>query len=181
MVISFLVLWSICLSFFWSISRMVQSILRVGQPRYLSLRQGSCFRILSRVISDSFEIFFIIFFHFHMFDGVSFQYPQLFVGVLLTESFDYLIWSFDSFRHVSFATFHYNHGAFLCQIPFLYLCCIFSQFVLGFPILFCFWQKFDVVQMHQVVDLFQLLSIPLSGFPWYSCSGILYILRQCTI
>ena len=30
---------------------------------------------------------------------------------------------------------------FLCQIPCLYLDCIFSQFVLGFPILFCFGQK----------------------------------------
>ena len=30
---------------------------------------------------------------------------------------------------------------FLCQIPFLYFDCIFSDFVLGFPIFFRFWQR----------------------------------------
>ena len=49
MVISFLVLWSIFRILLWSTSRIVQSILRGGQSRYLSLLLGSCYIVLFRV------------------------------------------------------------------------------------------------------------------------------------
>ena len=44
--------------------------------------------------SGSSEILFFNFsFHFHLFDGVSFQYSPLYVGLLFSECFDYhLIW-----------------------------------------------------------------------------------------
>ena len=93
----------------YSTSRMVLRILRGGQPRYLSLWQSSSCRVLFRVISGFSEILFLnFFFPFHLSDRVSFQYPQLFVGFLFSErSDDSLIWYFDSFNHVLFATSHY--------------------------------------------------------------------------
>ena len=51
-------------------------------------------RKLSQVISGSPEIFFLVFpFHLHLFDSVSFQYPQVFVGFLFLERPNFvLIW-----------------------------------------------------------------------------------------
>ena len=63
MVISFLVLWSICLSSSQFHFKNDPSILPGRQPRYLKLWQGSCNRVWSRVIFwlfwDTFNIFFI--------------------------------------------------------------------------------------------------------------------------
>ena len=54
---------------------------------------------------------------------------------------------------MSFAPIITSMAHFLCQIPFLYLDCIFSQFVFGF---FIFGKKFDDVHIHQMVRFFFL-------------------------
>ena len=72
-VIGFLVLSFICEVLHTSTLRMVPSILRGGQPRYLSLRWNFCYVVWSQVV------FFVIhgylkktFFHLCIFDGVCF-------------------------------------------------------------------------------------------------------------
>ena len=66
----------------WSTSRMVPSILRGGQPRHLSLWQGSCYIVLSRVV---FWFFWDTLFKFFL------SFPL--VGFLFSKrSDDYSIW-----------------------------------------------------------------------------------------
>ena len=73
----FLVLWSICLSSSPVNFKNGPSILREKQPRYLSLRQGYCYRVLSREIFWIFcDTLFYFFFRFQFFNGVSFQYSK---------------------------------------------------------------------------------------------------------
>ena len=95
MVISFLVLWSICLS-----SSLVHF---KNGPEFLTGRTAQIFIPLIRFllwifVSSNFLVvlrytFLIFFFHFLLFDGVSFQYFQVFVGFLSSERSDeYLIW-----------------------------------------------------------------------------------------
>ena len=91
-IISFLVLWSICLS-----SSRVH--LRKG-PEYLTRGTAQVFIPLMRFlllsfVSSSFLVllrysFWIFFFHFCLFDGVSLQDAQVFVGFVFCECF-YLI------------------------------------------------------------------------------------------
>ena len=93
--ISFLVHWSICLS-----SSLVHF---KNGPEYLTRGTAQVFIPLTRFllwnfVSNNFLAllrysFLIFFFRFRLFDGVSFQYPQVFVGVLFSKrSDDYLIW-----------------------------------------------------------------------------------------
>ena len=118
---------------------MVPNILRGGQTRYLSLWEGSCSRVLSRVI---FWFFWDTLFQFFLsFPLVSisaniFRCPFLQAFWLLL---DLVVWLLPSciICHFSLLTWH----IFLSQIPFLCLDCIFPQFILGFPILFRFWPK----------------------------------------
>ena len=75
-----------------------------------------------------------------LFDGVRLHYSTVFVSFLFSERSDFfLIWLSYSFRYLSFSVSHYHHGIFLCRIPSLYLDCISSLLVLGFPVLFHFW------------------------------------------
>ena len=55
-VISFLVLWSICLGFLWSTSRMAPSILWGRQPKYLSLLWDFCYVFFFFVLSCFFVL-----------------------------------------------------------------------------------------------------------------------------
>ena len=72
------------------------------------------------------------FFHLHLFDGVSIQYPQVFVGVLFSEHSNFV-----RYRLSPFIT---SMDIFLCQIRFLYPDCIFLLHLSEFPILFHFLQ-----------------------------------------
>ena len=96
LVISFLVLWSICLS-----SSLVYF---KNGPEYLTRGTAQVFIPLTRFLQQSFVssnflallryAFLIFLFHFLVFVGVNFQYPQVFVGFLFSErSDDYLFGS----------------------------------------------------------------------------------------
>ena len=67
---------------------------------------------------------------------------------------------------------------FLCQIPFLYLDCIFSPFLLEFPNLFRFLEKCLMSSMYIKWLIFSydlLSSYPAVHFLSISLSGIMYI------
>ena len=85
MVISFLILWSICLSF--------SQVRFKNDPRYLMMRTAQVFIPLIRFLLYSFFFlrsplvplrysFLISFFHLNLFDGVMSQDAQVFVGFL---------------------------------------------------------------------------------------------------
>ena len=87
-VMSFLVLWSTCWSFFSSTLRIVSSILRRRRPRCLSLWWDSCYIIWFRVVfSFSWDILFNFFLSsplvswcplpVFLFHGVRVQYSQV--------------------------------------------------------------------------------------------------------
>ena len=115
-----------------SISRMVSSILQ-GQPLIRFLLYSlvlSCFIILLRYS------FLNFFFHIHLFDGVAFQYSQVFVRFLFSKHSDFiLVWYSCSFHcvvsHFSLLAWH----IFLCHIQSLCSDYVFSLLLLGFPIL----------------------------------------------
>ena len=160
------------------LQKLILSILGRGQPKYLSLWQVSYYRVLSQII---FLLFWdaILDFFFLSFPVVwlcqlpiypricRFPFLQAFWWVLnlvvpllllcVVCQFSLLAW------HI-----------FLCTIPFLYLDCIFSQFVLGFTIIFRFCWKVYVVHVNQEVDHFQWFTEIVFGcaFPkdvveWY--------------
>ena len=86
-----------------SILRMVPSILRKGQPWYLSLWWDFRYVVWFRVVfSFSWVIIFYFFFHRYMFHGVRFQNSQIFVSSFFSEHsvFFFLIWFFFTFRHL---------------------------------------------------------------------------------
>ena len=114
-VINFVVLWSICLSF---------SIVHFKNgPEYLTRESAQMIIplmkfLLQSLVSRSFLVllrysFPIFFLHFILFVGVCFQYSQgleIFLLSLCCHAF--LIWSFYSFCCFSFPIFHYEHGTF---------------------------------------------------------------------
>ena len=52
----------------------------------------------------------LFFLHLRLFDNVRFQYSHGFVIFLFSKRSDsFLIWQFNSFRYLSFSTFHYEH------------------------------------------------------------------------
>ena len=94
MIISFLVLWSICLSSLVHFKNgpeyLTRGTAQVSIPliRFLlhSFVSSSCLVLLK-------YSFFNFFFYLHLFDGVSFQYLQVFVGFLFSGSSNFiLIW-----------------------------------------------------------------------------------------
>ena len=123
--------------------RMVPSILQRRQSRCLSFWWGFCDIVWFHVVfSFSWDTLLIFFFHLRLFNGVRFQYSKALVSFLSSERSDFfLIWQFCSFP--SFVVFRFSLLAwyiFLCHIPSLYRHYIPSLPVLGFPILFHFWQ-----------------------------------------
>ena len=111
-IINILVLWSICLPL--SIFGMVQGILERGSPRSLSIWRVFCRRFwFWEVLSFIGSTLLLFFFHLRSFDGVHFQYSQVFVFFLFSKRSDsFLIWHFYSFRYFPFSIFHYVHGTF---------------------------------------------------------------------
>ena len=105
LVISFLVLWSICLS-----SILVN--FKKG-PEYLTRVTARVFIPLIRFPSRV-EIFFLNFvLYLHLFDGVIFQDGHVFVRFFFSEPSNLVfIWQFRSLCQVSFAAFHYSHDTF---------------------------------------------------------------------
>ena len=123
---------------------MVPSILRRKQPRYLSLWHGSCYKVLSRVIFWLFwDTLFKLFLTFPVVWWCQLPITPSIYRFPFLPAFRWLLGLVARLLplcvvcHLSLLTW----CIFLCQIPFLYLDCIFSQFVLGFPILFRFRQK----------------------------------------
>ena len=143
MVISFLVLWPICLS-----SLLIHF---KNRPEYLTretvqifiLCQSFRYRVLSRVAFWFFwDTIFNFFFHFHhwwcqlpIFPSIC-RFSFLRAFCLLP---DLLVRLLPSYVVCRFSWLSWR--IFLRQIPFLHLDCIFSQFLSVFPILFFnFWQ-----------------------------------------
>ena len=109
MVISFHVLWFICLS--WCLVHFKNG------PEYLTRGTALVFIPLIKFLQDSFVSssflillrysFLIFFFHLHLFDGVNLQDAQVFVDFLSSECSNLvLIQQFCSVHQVSFAAFH---------------------------------------------------------------------------
>ena len=80
---------------------MVQSFLREGQPRYLSLWCDFCYIVLLRVVFlFSWDTLFYFLFHPRMFDGDCFQHSQVLVNFLFVDCSNFfLIWYFFPFRN----------------------------------------------------------------------------------
>ena len=110
MVISFLVLWSIC-----STSSLV--LFKNGHE-YLTRRTAQVFIPLIRFLQNSFILsnyqvlkysFLIFSFNILLFDGVSFQYPQVFVSFLFSERSNFVfIWLFHFVRNVYYYHYHFT-------------------------------------------------------------------------
>ena len=141
MVISFLILWSICLS-----SSLVYF---KNSPEYLMRGTAQVFISSEILLKKFFFSFFVVW------------WCQLPISPSICRC--PFLWTFWSLLDliVRLLTLcvvcHFPllaWGIFLCQIPFPYLDCIFSQFALGFPILFRFWRKVWCRHLHQVVNLF---------------------------
>ena len=138
----FCCVWSIfaylLLCLLWSTSRMVPSILRGGHPRYLSHWQSSCYRDF--VLSNFLALLRYSYLIFPWFPVV--WCCQLPISPSISRiPFLWPFWRLFNlvFRllplcvvcHFSLLTWF----VFLGQIPFQHFASIFSQFVLGFPIL----------------------------------------------
>ena len=91
-VISFLVLWLNCLSFFLLHFK--------NGPKDLTKRTAEVFIPSKRFLRHSFvsssflvllRYSILIFFHPHLFDGVSFQFSQVSVGFLFSKRFNFLL------------------------------------------------------------------------------------------
>ena len=129
----------------WSILRIVPSILRVGQLRYLSLWWDFCYVLWFRVVfSFSWCILLISFsfllvclisstFNISKYSYVSFS-PSVRIFFL-----DLVVLFLPSFVIFCFSLLALH--IFLYQIPSLYLDCISSLSVLRFPVLFHFLQR----------------------------------------
>ena len=106
-------------SFLWSIFSSLVHF--KNGPKYLTRGTAQVFiplmwfllySLVSSIFIRSLEINF--FFNFHLFDAIHSQYPNVLVSFLFSERSDFvLIWLFNSFRDLSFSTFHYLHGTFI--------------------------------------------------------------------
>ena len=133
-----------------SISRMVASILEVGQLRCLTLWWDSSCKIWFReVFSFVWDTLKNFFFNLHLFDGVRFLFSQVLVIFLFFERSDsFLTWQFYSFCYLSFSASPYEHDTFFytefhSSILTLYSYCLYQS-----PLLLHFWKQLDVVHVH---------------------------------
>ena len=147
---SFMVLWSVCLS-----SSLVHF---KNGPEYLTRGDSPgiypfdeiCYIVWFPVVySFSGDTLFNFFFHLHLFDGVHFQFSLVFLSFLFSKHTDFS-WFGSSIPFVMcrFPLLIISKGIFLCRIPSLCPDCIFSLPVWGFPILFYFWKTVYVVHAH---------------------------------
>ena len=98
-VIIFLVLWSICWSFSLVHFKNDREYLTKGIAQVCIPLERF---LLQSLVSRNFlvRMGYSFFFHLHLFDDVRFQYSQILVIFLFSDSF--LIWQFYSFRYFSF-------------------------------------------------------------------------------
>ena len=126
-----------------TILRMVPSILRRGQPRCLSLWRDFCYVVWFRVI---FSFSWGILFKFILSPPYVWKYLLPVFGNICKFSFLLAFWCFLDLIVLFLpliTVFCFSLLAlhiFLCQIPSLCRHCISSLPVLGFPVLFHFWQ-----------------------------------------
>ena len=139
-------------------SKMVPCILNREQQRFLSIWWNFCIVVCFRVVfSSSWENLYF-FFNFYFFDSYASNIFLVLVCFFSVRSdfFLYLLVLFLS----SFVIFRFSllvWHIFLSQTPSFCHDCISSQLVLGFLILFHFWQT---VWCHScILDPFLLLSI----------------------
>ena len=111
-VISFLVLWSICLTFSFVYYKNSLEYLTKGTAQVLSLWRYFCYIVWFRVVSHSPEI---IFFNFSFISNClmvsAYNIPKLFKSILSSLRSDFFfLWYFYFFCQLSFSAFHYLHG-----------------------------------------------------------------------
>ena len=109
----------------------------MGQSWYLYLLLSSFYRVLSWVVFLFFwdTLFYFILFQFYLFGGFSFQYSQLFVGFLFFECSDLGVRLIPSYVVCCFSLLGiFFNAKFHSSI-------LTVQSVLGFSILFHFWQN----------------------------------------
>ena len=115
LVMSFLILWSICwISTLVHFKNGTEYIRRDTCQVFIPLMTF----LLCSLILNSFLVllgysFFIFFIHLRLFDDVRLPYLPVYVRFLSSKRSDFsLIWQFYSFRHVSFFAFLYEHAKF---------------------------------------------------------------------
>ena len=146
-VINFLVLWYICLR--------ISLVHFKNCLDYLKRETAHLFIPLTRFLqvfgfkkcSRSPEILFsYFFFHFRLFDCIHFQYSQVLVIFLFSQSFDsFFIWKFYSFRCTSFPTFHYKNITFFNVQFHSYILVVYSYHLYqAFHFFFIFCKQHDV-------------------------------------
>ena len=128
---------------------------RLGQGSIY--KQGSCHKFLIEEFSGSSKILFFNFFSFiFTYLMVSSSSIPQYLYVSFTPSVLIITLSGSSTPSVMcrLLLFMSSIAHFQCKIPFLCRDSIFSLFVLGFPNLFLFGKQFNVINLHQVVDVF---------------------------
>ena len=114
MVISFLVLWSICLnSSLLHFKNSPKYFTRVHSPVFITFTRFLQYSFISSSFLVLLRYFLNVSFHLYLFDGVSFQYSKVFVRFLFTECSNFFLGLVFRFLFpVSFLDFHYWHGSF---------------------------------------------------------------------
>ena len=155
-VINFLVLWFICRSSFLVHLKNGPEYLRRGSAVMLIPLMRFLQQILvPRIFLAFLRYFLLIFFQRCLYDSFRFQYSKVDVIFPFSKLSDtFLMWHLLSFSYFSFSTWHYEHGIFLCKIPFLYSGCIFLLFVSASPVPFHFCKQLAVVRIHLVIKIF---------------------------
>ena len=137
-------------------------ILRGRQPRYLSLRWNFCYVVWFPVVFlVSWGILFYIFFNLHMFDGVCFQYSQVFVSVFSTSVliFSWLGSSIPSdICHLPLFIISLAHFSLPNYIP-LYCLFIFTVCISVSHVFFIFLKQLHMIYVHDVVGIIIIIII----------------------
>ena len=141
-IISFLVIYSICLSLPSSISKTISSILLGGhKPGFYLFDEISAADLFWEALLFICDIIFFFFFHLCLFDYVHFQYSQVFVIFFFPKCSDsFLIWQFYSFNYLSCSISHIEHGTFWYGRFYPYILTSFSYCLYhSYPFLQTFW------------------------------------------
>ena len=134
-------------------------------PMHLSFWKGPCSRGLSREIYKFFwdTLFNFFLFHFLLLDGVSFYYSFVFLGFLFSQRSHNYFWFGNSTPslcvvcHFSLLTWRIFLRTKNIPIsrPYIHTVCFQFFFVMG--------KMFDVVHVHQVVDIFRRFTEFVTG------------------
>ena len=112
-VISFLVLWSICLSSSLVHFKNCPEYLTTGTTKIFIFDRNPTVELCLEYLSRSSEILFNLFFPPFISIYLTVQYSQGLIYFLFCDRFNFfLIWLFYSFHCLSFFAFHYKSGTF---------------------------------------------------------------------